>query len=416
MKITESIANNLIQKSKPYDIRDTEIKGFLIRVQESGTATYVLAYRNSSNKNRRYKIGNVGEITAAKARGIALNLKLEIASRKDPIEEKRLKRREANARRKNTFEAFFSGRYTRYIKSNHKDSSGTIERLSKFSDRWGKLPLEEIDLKLLNSYRNERLEYGISASTINRDLNCVRGLFRVAEEEEVITSNPFKKLKPLKVDKNPITRHLNTEEETRLIKALCERQQKLVNERKTANQWRENRNSVLMMDIADFKYSNYLMPLVLVALKTGLRRSELLSLNWQNVVFQNENNYIHVQGINSKNSHSRNVPLNDSVTKILKDWKTFCDEGPIQSNLVFPNPNTGLRMNEIGSAWNRILKNANISNFRFHDLRHSFASKLAVRGVDLNAIRELLGHSDIAMTLRYAHLSPNHLKASVEGI
>lgn len=70
----------------------------------------------------------------------------------------------------------------------------------------------------------------------------------------------------------------------------------------------------------------------------------------------------------------------------------------------------------IKKAWKGVLKAANVSAFRFHDLRHTFASKLVMAGVDLNTVRELLGHKSITMTLRYAHLAPEHKAAAVETI
>lgn len=80
--------------------------------------------------------------------------------------------------------------------------------------------------------------------------------------------------------------------------------------------------------------------------------------------------------------------------------------------MVFPGKN-GEKLKSVKKAWANILKLAQIKNFRWHDLRHHFASKLAMGGVDLNTIRELLGHSDIQMTLRYAHLAPQHKAKAV---
>ncbi len=74
----------------------------------------------------------------------------------------------------------------------------------------------------------------------------------------------------------------------------------------------------------------------------------------------------------------------------------------------------GERFDRVNTSWRRLLKDAQIAAFRWHDMRHHFASRLAMGGVDLNTIRELLGHSDYAMTLRYAHLAPEFKLKAVE--
>jgi site-specific recombinase XerD len=71
---------------------------------------------------------------------------------------------------------------------------------------------------------------------------------------------------------------------------------------------------------------------------------------------------------------------------------------------------------DVKTAWSNVLEAAEVKNFRFHDLRHHFASRLVRAGVDLNTVRELLGHADLKMTLRYAHLAPEHLAAAVEKL
>ena len=81
--------------------------------------------------------------------------------------------------------------------------------------------------------------------------------------------------------------------------------------------------------------------------------------------------------------------------------------------LVFPNPKTGEQLKDIKSAWNGLREAAELKNFRFHDLRHSFASKLVMKGVDLYVLKELMGHSTIEMTERYAHLAPSARKEAV---
>ena len=87
----------------------------------------------------------------------------------------------------------------------------------------------------------------------------------------------------------------------------------------------------------------------------------------------------------------------------------------IKDGLVFPNKNNQ-PFNNVKRSWTSVLEKANITQFRWHDLRHHFASKLVMAGVDLNTVRELLGHSDIKMTLRYAHLAPEHKINAVRKI
>jgi integrase len=100
--------------------------------------------------------------------------------------------------------------------------------------------------------------------------------------------------------------------------------------------------------------------------------------------------------------------LNTEAATVLVTWRE-CSDG---DTLVFPGP-TGEAMTDLKTAWQKVAKAAKLVDFTFHDLRHTFASKLVQAGVDLNTVRELLGHSDIRMTLRYSHLAPEHTAAAV---
>lgn len=262
IKIEQKIINNLTPTHKEYDIRDIELKGFLVRVQKSGNASYVLAYKNKAGKNRRYKIANVSDIKATQARQRAQQLKLAVANSKDIAEEKKTEKQRLKQQANRTISAFLSNRYVDYVKSHHANFKGSLDRLAKFKALWGDISLENFDLKTINCYRESRLAKGIAASTINRDLNCLRGLFRLATEEEYISVNPFEKLKPLKTDKNPITRFLTTDEENRLIDALSVRQDLKNEGRSSANVWREDRNYEPFMDTSKYRYSDYLLSLI----------------------------------------------------------------------------------------------------------------------------------------------------------
>lgn len=120
---------------------------------------------------------------------------------------------------------------------------------------------------------------------------------------------------------------------------------------------------------------------------------------------------ITIEGAGAKSGCTRHIPLNDQALTALKDWAAH--NNPQSAELVFPSPITGERMDNIIGAWRNLIKAANLKDFRFHDLRHTFASKLVMRGADLYTVKELLGHSSIEMTQRYAHLSPDHKAAAV---
>ncbi len=154
-------------------------------------------------------------------------------------------------------------------------------------------------------------------------------------------------------------------------------------------------------------FADYLKPMVLLARNTGMRRGELFALTWENVSVKEK--LVTVEGVTAKSGSTRHISLNNEALGVLIDWRNQSDG----NKLVFPNPNTGKKFDNIKKSWATLIKLAGIKEFRFHDLRHHFASSLVMKGQDLNTVRELLGHSDLSMTLRYAHLAPEHKAAAV---
>ena len=110
---------------------------------------------------------------------------------------------------------------------------------------------------------------------------------------------------------------------------------------------------------------------------------------------------------------SRLNPINSVVMQTLRSWQEQKHAGK-NSLYVFPSPVTGEKLDNVNKSWARVLKDAEIKNFRWHDMRHDFASQLVMKGVDLNTVRELMGHSDMKMTMRYAHLAPCSKLRAVE--
>lgn len=218
--------------------------------------------------------------------------------------------------------------------------------------------------------------------------------------------HPLSKLKPLKVDDVGKVRYLTVDEEDALRKALDKRELIAKSKRTKGNIWREERKYEKLPDLFNVEFVDYLKPMVLLSINTGLRQGEIFSITWSNIDL--ERSILTLSGASTKNRKTRYIPLKSEALDVLLKWQSHYPK----SNLVFPNIN-GERFNNIRKSWSSVLSSANISNFRWHDLRHHFASKLAMAGVDLNTIRELLGHADLKMTLRYAHLAPEHKASAV---
>jgi integrase len=139
-------------------------------------------------------------------------------------------------------------------------------------------------------------------------------------------------------------------------------------------------------------------------MNTGLRRGELLAMRWDSIDFKHR--ILTVEGGTAKSRQTRHVPLNDEAMDVLNRWREHTQGG----RRVF-EIKTGFK-----TAWAKLLKRADITKFRWHDLRHHFASRLVQLGVPLNTVRDLLGHSSVAMSLRYAHLAPDQRREAVAKI
>lgn len=164
-----------------------------------------------------------------------------------------------------------------------------------------------------------------------------------------------------------------------------------------------------MPSLAILPFTDHLKPLVLVSLNTGMRRGEIFNLKWSAVNIDTKT--ITVRGETTKTNDTRHIPMNREALSTLTDWKKQSNE----SQYVFPSQ-TGERLEDVKSAWSKLLERSRIERFRWHDMRHDFASRLVMAGVPLNTVRDLLGHADIKMTLRYAHLAPATKAAAVELI
>ena len=235
-------------------------------------------------------------------------------------------------------------------------------------------PLNGFNIMDAELVQKDAIKKGLSVRTANYYTRILTTMFRKAAEWELVDESVVKKLARCKKIKgeNKRLRYLTEEEAERLIEC-CE--------------------------------PTYLKPIVVMALNTGMRIGEILKLTWPRVDIKN--------GIilldKTKNGERREIPVNETLRRTLATLLRH-----IKTDYLFYNPNTLLPYDRLKNSWKTACKRAHIMDFHFHDLRHTFASWLVMRGVDLTTVKEILGHKDIGMTLRYAHLAPSHIKRAVE--
>ena len=146
---------------------------------------------------------------------------------------------------------------------------------------------------------------------------------------------------------------------------------------------------------------------ITLALNTGMRRGEILNLKWENVNLRE--NYIEI--LEQKNGEHSTIPLNAPAVEVLRMIPCPLDSGYVFTRKVADGPYCDLKR-----QFEKATSRAKLKDVTFHTLRHTCAIHLAIAGVDLVTVREIMRHKSIEMTLRYAHLSPSHKKAAVDAL
>jgi integrase len=397
--IGASLVKQLLPGAKPFEIRDARVKGFLLRVQPSGAMTYYVEY----GRGKRIALGRSEVIAPDKARERARDILAGAQFGEDPMEERRL----AKA---HTLGSFVDEVYLPWAEANIRTAAATVARLkASFAEHLDK-KIGDLTPWIVEKWRAGRLKDGAKAATVNRDLDDLKSSLTKAAVWGLIEANPIAGVKRSKVDAARSARFLSADEEAQLRRALDGREDRIRRQRDSANAWRAERQYELLPDLRAGAFADYLKPLVLVSLHTGMRRGELFALTWQNVDMAAGR--ITVQGATAKSGTTRHLPLNSEALAVLRGWR---DQAADKAELAFPGKH-GDALNNTRRSWEGVLRAAGITRFRWHDMRHTFASNLVMAGVDLNTVRELLGHSDYKMTQRYAHLAPEHKAAAVERL
>jgi integrase len=416
-KLTKTIAEAQKPHKTPYDVRDTAIPGFILRVQPAtvrspeGRKGWFYQYRTAQGQQTRIKLGSFPGLSADAARSIALERATEVGKGIDLVGRKRAEKAEGLRARHRTLKAFLHDRYEPWAKAHLKSSVFQLARLRSDFAGWLDKPMTDLHKFAIEGMRQRWKKGGMQPRSINRDIQRLQSVLSRAVAWGILEKHPLAGLEPMKADKMGRVRFLTADEETRLREALKTREEGLRQARIRFNTWRIARGRKPLPH-REGDYLDHLRPMVAVALNTGLRRGELLGLTWGSVNLADK--MLTVTAATAKSGHTRHIPLNGEAVTVLTAWHLRQGK-PKGDALVFPGAD-GERMKRIDTSWASLMKTAGLRNFRLHDCRHHFASKMVQAGVDLYIVKELLGHSGIAMTERYSHLKPENLRAAVEKV
>jgi integrase len=250
-----------------------------------------------------------------------------------------------------------------------------------FREHFGDTELNKITYDEVNSFRLQRFKTTTihkkprTITTINRELGVLRNMFQIALRKEWITKNPFFGEKPLIMKSlEPKRERILTAEEEKVLLEKCTGRRK------------------------------HLRPVIITALDTGMRRGELITLVWSDLDF--ENRQINIKAFNTKTERARTIVMTERVFQELTALYAASAKKPEER--VF-----GIQK-DVKKGWKKVCEEAKIEGLRFHDLRHTFATRLIQGGIPAEFVSKLLGHTNIETTSRYVnvHLQVARLAAT----
>ena len=257
-------------------------------------------------------------------------------------------------------------------------------QLKWWEEQIGDVRLSDLSTSLISEKRDllsrtiTNRKKKMSPARVNRYMAALSTALNTSIREwEWMEDNPMRKISKLKEPRGRV-RYLNIEEKERLLVAC-----------KSVN--------------------NHLYLAVVLALSTGARQQEIWGLQWSEVNFETG----FITFTETKNEESRSVPLKGHACKLLLEHYRIRRK---DSDIVFPSKKNPAVSYDFRSPWNKALVVAEVENFRWHDLRHSCASYLAMNGVPMLTIAEILGHKTLSMVQRYTHLSKEHLTEAISDM
>lgn len=396
--------------AKPFNVEDTSLKGFTLRVEPSGRMSFYCRYRVKGGRQSQKRIGVYPVVKPKQARDEAQEILGKARRGIDPVAEERVEKVE-------TFGQFIEKEYAPKKLALQRSGDAALIRLKACfgPDSDCKLWPRRLDDptvgNLIDNWQHERLKVR-KRTTVVRDTANVRAVFSYAKRRGYIKAHPMANIERFGGAGENRVRYLDADEEKRLMAQLDAREERLRKERDHYNARLRERERDELPDLRAVRFADYLAVMVLVSMHTGVRRGEMFGLTWGDVDFIH--GLLTVRATVAKSGKVRHIPLNQIALNALKAWRDQApEEARSPERYVFVSPKTGGRFTATESSWDKILRDAKISNFHWHDLRHHFASRLVQSGVNLYIVKELLGHSSIGMTERYAHLAPTNLAAAV---
>ena len=360
------------QGQRKIEYCSAEIPGFLVTVTNvsPGKGTYLLRYK-VLGKTKYIKIGRTYDISLADAKKKALALKNEIASGRDPSQEK------SDKRAVPTLTTFMEEHYFPYVRP-RKRTAYKDEELFRLRIRniFGDVQINRITRQQIQAFHTSIRE-DLSPASCDHYLKLLRHALNLAVDWEMLDKNPAARVPLYNVD-NKIEHYLNVQQ----LEALM---------------------SVLIND-----GNRPVCSVVLFLLSTGARLNEALQAKWLHIDRQSK--VWRIPSEISKSKKVRSVPLNDTALAILDDLKT-----EDKYDHLFVNVKTGKPYTTIHKVWNRLRKDAGLPHLRIHDLRHAFASYLISNNRSLFEVQQILGHSDPSVTQRYTHLSTKALQEATSA-
>ncbi len=323
----------------------------MLRVNPGGSKSW---YVQLDRRHKR-KIGDARVLSATRARFRARDLLERAESLKSASRGPGLP----------TLRGFLSGRYTRWLERRSRFGRRDVRRLVSALGSLADERLDHVGRRQIERWRLQRASR-VQPATVGRELAALRAALNCAVRWKLIAVNPALGVKvrlPASVDSPRI---LQADERARLLACLDQREDQLA-------------------------------VLVILALQTGLSRGELFRLRWKDVTF-GVHASVEVRQSRRFRNRSRKVPLNALAERRLRRWRSIRRH---RSTLVFPSPSGG-PLKSVQTAWNRLMREARIREFRFCDCRHDFAARLVMAGVPTAQVSELLGHSSQALADRYA--------------